>query len=84
MALIEKLLGAARHAALAGGLSRLMTIHIQVGKDSGIDPWILAADIEGRFEGQLLGECQVVPEAAEGSQVELVAVEGEQLPADDS
>ncbi len=80
MALIEELLGAARHAALAGGLSRLMTIHIEVGTDSGIDPRILAADIEDRFEGQLLGGCQVVAEPADGTEVEMVAVEGEQLP----
>ena len=73
---IEAILGAARRAAFAGGLTRLLRIHLRVGPDAGITGPEARRSLVERWQGPLFCDCEVTWESARSGTISLAAVEG--------
>lgn len=77
--MIESVLGAARRAALAGGLTRLLRVHLRVGPEAGVSGAQIADLVRERWGGPLFTGCELSWEAVEAGSVSLAAVEGLQI-----
>jgi len=74
--LICALLGAARRAALASGLSRVTRIHLLVGPESDLSGSDLSVLLRDRWRGPLFDDCDVTWEDGSVGSVSISAVEG--------
>jgi hypothetical protein len=73
---IEAVLGAARRAAFAGGLTRLLRIHLRIGPDAGVTGAETASLLRERWQGPLFWGCEISWEEAEQGSISVAAVEG--------
>ena len=72
----ESLLGAARRAALAGGLTEIRRMHFLLGPDSDVTGPHFVTALRTRFRGPLLERCAVTWEAAHRGGIVLASIEG--------
>ncbi len=73
---IEAILGAARRAALAGGLAKLLRVHLHIGPDAAVSGPDLEVLLQDRWRGPLFDECAVTWEDAGSGSITLASVEG--------
>ena len=73
---IDALLGAARRAALAGGLAKLLRIHLHIGPEAAVTGPDLETLLSDRWRGPLFDDCSVTWEEVDGGAVTLASVEG--------
>jgi len=78
---IEALLGAARRAAFAGGLTRLLSIHLRIGPEAGVSGSEAISLLRERCGGPLFRDCEITWESAATGAIALAAVEGERADA---
>ena len=76
---IEEILGAARRAALAGGLTRLLRVHLHIGPEAGVSEREVRGLLAERWQGPLFDECEVTFERSDSGSLALAAVEGESV-----
>jgi hypothetical protein len=81
---IEALLGAARRAAFAGGLTRLLRIHLRLGPEAGVSGHEAISLLRERCGGPLFRDCEFTWEHAAAGSISLAAVEGDvaRMPVD--
>jgi hypothetical protein len=75
--IIEALLGAARRAAFAGGLTRLLRLHLRIGPESGISGSEAIDLLRERCGGPLFRDCEITYERVAAGSIALAAVEGD-------
>ena len=73
---IETILGAARRAALAGGLAKLLRIHLRIGPDAAVSGPDLEVLLRDRWRGPLFDDCEMTWEESPEGGVLLASVEG--------
>ncbi len=73
---VEAILGAARRAALAGGLTQLLRIHLRIGPEAGVTGPETELLLRERWQGPLFDRCEVSWEETTTGSVSLAAVEG--------
>jgi hypothetical protein len=73
---IEAVLGAARRAAFAGGLTRLLRIHLRIGPEAGVSGPETASLLRERWQGPLFAGCEITWEPADRGSITVAAVEG--------
>ena len=73
---IETILGAARRAALAGGLAKLLRIHVHIGPDAAVTGPDLETLLSDRWRGPLFDDCSVTWEDVTTGGIALASVEG--------
>ncbi len=73
---IEAILGAARRAALAGGLAKLLRIHVHIGPEAAVSGPDLEVLLSDRWRGPLFDDCEVTWESVDDGAIALASVEG--------
>ncbi len=76
MPLLASILESARIQALLGGLIKITSIELRIGRDGHVDPTLFSAAMRERFHGDLLENCQVIVEEIDGTEVELKSIVG--------
>ncbi|MGA1202052.1 MAG: hypothetical protein ACYTGJ_10195 [Planctomycetota bacterium] len=74
--ILDTILGSARHAALAGGLTQLLSVHLHIGPDAPCSGADIEALLLDRWRGPLFDRCTVTWEIVPEGTISLASVEG--------